>query len=448
MFFATPLIGAVALLSGFTAALPRPHPDSALGEEVAVSAPNGIIMSDTAALATQTAVTQSNSAASTMATSVDSSSGSTASAALATATSSTWTSSSSSGSGSSNQGGSGWGSSQAWNAPPALPTDASSSWSSSSPPPTYGSGSSNWGNQNYNSCVQQCVASFGGPAATYTPPTATSVSSSGSGATHTVIVAPTMGVLRFVPFALNASVGDTIKFMWGADNHTVTKSSSLTPCNKTADMPFGSGEQNKGFVFTQVVNDTNPTFFYCGTPTHCEKGMFGIINPPNALGSPNSASAMMPPLIQNNSDIAAYASYTSSMTNGIPAAAGWGGSIDMSALPPWSHTYAAENIMYTRAFLAANKEVLQQDGTVNLGSAANGSTPLMLPKDLSAALNSTGATSSATSPVSPLSSSVPSASSPESSLGSSSSSTSAAISTSSSKALLVLVVGFATLMML
>jgi plastocyanin len=81
-------------------------------------------------------------------------------------------------------------------------------------------------------------------------PTATSGSggSSGSGATHTVIVAPTQGVLRYVPFAINASVGDTVKFMWGANNHTVTKSSQLNPCNKTQDAPFISGTQNKDFV--------------------------------------------------------------------------------------------------------------------------------------------------------------------------------------------------------
>jgi plastocyanin len=143
---------------------------------------------------------------------------------------------------------------------------------------TYGSGSSNWGGSSYNSCVQQCVASFGAPQATYMPGTATASSGSyGTGATHTVIVAPSQGVLRYVPFAVNASVGDTIKFMWGANNHTVTKSSELELCNKTSDAPFASGEQNKSFVFTQVVNDTNPTFFYCGTPTHCEKGMFGIM---------------------------------------------------------------------------------------------------------------------------------------------------------------------------
>ena len=81
------------------------------------------------------------------------------------------------------------------------------------------------------------------------PPSSTSNSgSSGNGQTHTVIVAPTQGVLRYVPFALNASVGDTVKFIWGANEHTVTKSSELTLCNKTSDQPFASGEQNKTFV--------------------------------------------------------------------------------------------------------------------------------------------------------------------------------------------------------
>jgi plastocyanin len=85
----------------------------------------------------------------------------------------------------------------------------------------------------------------------YMPPSSTSNSgsgSSGSGMTHTVWVAPTQGVLRYVPFAVNASVGDTVKFIWGANNHTVTKSSELTPCNKTSDQLFASGEQNKSFV--------------------------------------------------------------------------------------------------------------------------------------------------------------------------------------------------------
>ena len=86
--------------------------------------------------------------------------------------------------------------------------------------------------------------------------------------THTVIVAPTQGVLRYIPFAVNASVGDTVRFVWRANTHTVTKSSQLELCNKTSAAPFASGTHDKDFTFDQVVNDTNPTFYYCGTPGH------------------------------------------------------------------------------------------------------------------------------------------------------------------------------------
>ncbi|CAA7271737.1 unnamed protein product [Cyclocybe aegerita] len=255
--------------------------------------------------------------------------------------------------------------------------------------PSYGSGASNWNNQGYNDCVQQCVASYGSlPPATYTP-TATNAGVYGTGATHTVIVAPTQGVLRYIPFAVNASVGDTIKFMWGANNHTVTKSSSLQPCNRSSDALFASGTQNKDFVFTQVVNETSPTFFYCATPNHCQRGMFGIINAPNAFQAPTSVGSMMSTLAANNSNIAAYAAYTAKETTGNPAAARWGANIDMSSVPDWAYETLAENVMYTRTFLAANPEVLKEDGSVDLSAA--GSTPLMIPQDLGAALNNAAA---------------------------------------------------------
>ncbi|KAJ8487035.1 hypothetical protein ONZ51_g4425 [Trametes cubensis] len=160
---------------------------------------------------------------------------------------------------------------------------------------SYGSGSTNWGSSGYNDC--NALPTTAPPPASYTPPSSTSGDSSGSsggsGTTHTVIVAPTQGVLRYIPFAVNASVGDTVMFMWGANNHTVTKSSQLEICNKTSDQPFASGEQNKPFTFTQVVNDTNPIFFYCGTPGHCAKGMFGMINPPSSYMAPTSVGQMM-----------------------------------------------------------------------------------------------------------------------------------------------------------
>ena len=64
----------------------------------------------------------------------------------------------------------------------------------------------------------------------------------------------------------------------------------------------------------------------------------------------------------------------------------------MSSLPAWSHSFVAENVLYTRNFLASNSEVLQDDGSIDLGSAS--STPLMIPQDVSAALANAGSTTS------------------------------------------------------
>ncbi|CDO68351.1 hypothetical protein BN946_scf184799.g78 [Trametes cinnabarina] len=253
---------------------------------------------------------------------------------------------------------------------------------------TYGSGSTNWGGSGYNDCVQQCIANYGPPAGSYTPPTQTQGSSSGSGSgsgtTHTVIVAPTQGVLRYVPFAVNASVGDTVMFVWGANNHTVTKSSQLEICNKTSEQPFASGEQNKPFTFTQVVNDTNPIFFYCGTPGHCQKGMFGMINGPSSYNAPTSVSQMMGGAVNSSSDMAAMMAYTDRMTANNTKAASWGANLDMASVPTELHEVFLQNVMYTRAFLGANPEVLKDDGTIDLNSHG---APMKLPTDMATVNN-------------------------------------------------------------
>ncbi|KAI0273363.1 hypothetical protein BC834DRAFT_947599 [Gloeopeniophorella convolvens] len=275
---------------------------------------------------------------------------------------------------------------------------------------SYGSGSTNWNSGGYDSCVQQCVAQYGAPSSMSAPPTATSSSgSSGTGATHTVWVAPTQGVLRYLPFAVNASVGDTVQFIWGADTHTVTKSSELSPCNKTSDAPFASGIQTKGFSFTQVVNDTNTTFFYCGVATHCEQGMFGMINPPNAFQQPSSASNMIPSLAGSNPSTQAGWSYAQNATSNNTAAAAWGDNIDMSKLPDWAQSYAAENILISRSFLAMNPETINAAGTVNLAPLANNA--IMMPTDVAAAARQNNAASAPSSSSAPAGSSTPSAAS-------------------------------------
>jgi len=259
---------------------------------------------------------------------------------------------------------------------------------------SYGSGSSNWGGSGYEDCVNQCIAQYGGGLggeyqATQTQAVGGYSGSSGSGATHTVIVAPSQGVFRMVPFYTNASVGDTIEFRWGADNHTVTKSSALLPCNKSTEDPvFASGEQDKGFIFRELVNDTNPTFYYCGTPGHCEKGMFGVINPGMAPpGAPTSLGGMMSSMAANDSDLSTYAAYTMNTTSNNEAASSWGMGLDMSAFPDWAMPLVMENVMYTQNVMAMNPWAVASDG---MDLSGVGSQSLKLPMD-AAVLNAASA---------------------------------------------------------
>jgi len=387
MVFIAPFIGAVALLSTMAAAVPMPYSssDSSSSDSSSYSPPSS---------------------------SDDSSSGSYGSSSGSSygSSGSSYGSSGSSYGGSSEESSSApsYGSSNAYSSAPPQYTQTQAytqtqSASSSYSTPSYGSGMSSWGGSGYDDCVSQCVASYGAPPSTYTPPSSSDNSSSnsssysgssGSGATHTVIVAPTQGVLRYVPFALNASVGDTVMFMWGANNHTVTKSSELLPCNKSAEAPvFASGTQNQSFMFSQVVNDTSPTFFYCGTPGHCEKGMFGIINPPNAFGASTSLGMAMPAMAANDSGMAALMSTNNMMTANNSGAASWGMNIDLASLPTWSHSLVAENTVYTRSFLASNPEVLNADGSVDLSQA--GANPLMIPQDISTAIDASSSNGTA-----------------------------------------------------
>lgn len=50
-------------------------------------------------------------------------------------------------------------------------------------------------------------------------------------------------------------------------------------------------------VFTVMINDTKPIWFYCATQKHCQAGMSGVINPvstgPNTLDAYQKASKLV-----------------------------------------------------------------------------------------------------------------------------------------------------------
>lgn len=377
MVYITPLIGAVAILSGLTSALPRPQ-DSGIGNEVAVSAPNGTPITDTIELASQTKAEAE--AKQTQYGSYDESQSSSSmmeeQSSMAEETTSQYETTSSV-------------EYEATSTAEYETTTSSATYST----PTYGSGSTTWEGSGYDDCVQQCIASYGAPPATYSP-TATSghEGSTGGGATVTVMVAPKQGVLRYVPFAVNASVGTTIEFRWGGGPHTVTKGSALLPCNKSTEDPvFASGQQEKDFIFTQVVNDTKPTYYFCGVGQHCNNGMFAIINPPMDVNGDSSVGNMMGEIMANNSDLKAYATYMSNATSG-KTGSNWGAGISMKDVPEWAHPLVAENVLYTRGFLALNQETVKEDGAIDFSNMA--STPLMFPEDIGAAINAAGSPTS------------------------------------------------------
>ncbi|TVY33116.1 Extracellular serine-rich protein [Lachnellula subtilissima] len=77
--------------------------------------------------------------------------------------------------------------------------------------------------------------------------------------------------LKFSPNTTTAAIGDTIEFHFYPPQHSVAQSSFDSPC-----VPLNNGTVGKTKnVFSVLINDTNPIWFYCAAPTHCQNGMAG-----------------------------------------------------------------------------------------------------------------------------------------------------------------------------
>ncbi|ETW86305.1 hypothetical protein HETIRDRAFT_407946 [Heterobasidion irregulare TC 32-1] len=92
--------------------------------------------------------------------------------------------------------------------------------------------------------------------------------------------------LTYTPESVNATVGDTIQFLFMSKNHTVTQSSFASPCANLSTGGIDSGFQAVAAGAATVpswsftVNDTSaPLWFYCRQVGHCAKGMVFAVNP-------------------------------------------------------------------------------------------------------------------------------------------------------------------------
>jgi len=106
-------------------------------------------------------------------------------------------------------------------------------------------------------------------------------------AQQTILINVGNGLFTFAPDSVTAKVGDTLEFHFYNALHTVVQGDFDTPCAMGTKKAtgFNSGPiKNKADgtpdTFQVVVKDTKPIWFYCGTPTHCQAGMSGVINPP------------------------------------------------------------------------------------------------------------------------------------------------------------------------
>jgi len=119
-----------------------------------------------------------------------------------------------------------------------------------------------------------------------------------SAVAKTVVINVGQSGLSFSPDSSTADVGDVLEFHFFSSIHSAVSGDFSSPCQMSSS-GFDSGPINNkadgsGSVFQVTVQDTNPIWFFCGTPGHCQSGMAGVINPPSSgdsLASYKSSAA-------------------------------------------------------------------------------------------------------------------------------------------------------------
>jgi plastocyanin len=119
------------------------------------------------------------------------------------------------------------------------------------------------------------ASSYGESATTTSLPSSTT----SSAAVQTIDVGESG--LTFDPDTLTVSPGGKVEFHFYPGNHSVVQTSFANPCRPLSETSFFSGfVPDKSTIFTLMINDTNPIWYYCGQVGHCQAGMVGVINPP------------------------------------------------------------------------------------------------------------------------------------------------------------------------
>lgn len=95
-----------------------------------------------------------------------------------------------------------------------------------------------------------------------------------------VAVGPAGNKIRFVPDTLNILVGDTVRWTWGSDDHSVTSGAPCTPdgqfCSPDNTNCDAGILSNTGFVYEHTFTQAGSYSYFCAL--HCFAGMTGVVN--------------------------------------------------------------------------------------------------------------------------------------------------------------------------
>jgi plastocyanin len=104
----------------------------------------------------------------------------------------------------------------------------------------------------------------------------------GGGQIFDVTVGPVNKEFQFVPDTVNITVGDTVRWTWASDEHSVTSgdSASCTPdgqfCSPNNTNCDAGILSNTGFVYEHTFTQAGTYSYFCAL--HCFAGMTGVIN--------------------------------------------------------------------------------------------------------------------------------------------------------------------------
>jgi plastocyanin len=129
---------------------------------------------------------------------------------------------------------------------------------------------------------------------------------------------------EFAPSSATAAVGDTVRIHFYPGGHSFVSSDFNSPCTSNNVLNSGIVNSNSGqasMMYQFTVNDTNPIWFYCGTPGHCAAGMSGVINPPYVLTHHHALlhRANMSVNRSNGNTLKAYQSASNGKSGQIPS---------------------------------------------------------------------------------------------------------------------------------